>query len=133
MQTIEAARRWATTWARAWPLKDVDAIVELQSSEGDHWASMFRQLRGRAGLREYLEECFSEETQPAETWFGEPIVAGHTASVEYWVVIYADDQPTTISGCTVLSFDDSGLVMTARDYSDVKEGRHERPEAAFSA
>lgn len=131
METIEAARRWATTWARVWPLKDADAIVELQASEGDHWASMFRQLKGRAGLRAYLDECFSEETQPAETWFGEPIVAEHTASVEYWTVIYVDDQPMTISGCTVLSFDDSGLVQTARDYSDVKAGRHMRPEVAF--
>lgn len=133
MQTIEAAQRWATTWAKAWPLKDVDAIVGLQADDGDHWASMFRPLRGRRGLRAYLEECFAEETRPAETWFGEPIVNGSFASVEYWIVMFIKDQPITVSGCTVLSFDDSGLVTTARDYSHVKGGRHLRPDLPFNA
>ncbi|PQZ89151.1 hypothetical protein CQ012_03525 [Arthrobacter sp. MYb214] len=133
MQTTEAAQRWATTWANAWPLKDVNAIVQLQADDGDHWASMFRRLRGPNGLRTYLEECFAEETQPAETWFSEPIVNGSSASVEYWVVMFIKDQPMTVSGCTVLSFDDSGLVTTARDYSHVKDGHHLRPELPFSA
>jgi hypothetical protein len=47
--------------------------------------------------------------------------------VEYWAVIYVKDQPTTISGCTVLRFNDAGLVAEARDYSHVKEGRHSPP------
>lgn len=133
MQTIEAAQRWATTWANAWPFKNVDAIVGLQADDGEHWASMFRPLRGRSGLRAYLEECFAAETKPAETWFSEPIVNGSSASVEYWVVMFIEDQPMTVSGCTVLSFDDSGLVTTARDYSHVKEGHYLRPEHPFSA
>lgn len=133
MQTIEAAQRWVTTWATAWPLKDVDAIVGLQADDGDHWASMFRPLRGPSGLRAYLEECFAEETQPAETWFSEPIVNGSLASVEYWIVMFIKDQPMTVSGCTVLSFDDSGSVTTARDYSHVKDGHHLRPELPFRA
>ena len=133
MQTFEAAQRWATTWATAWPLKDVNAIVQLQADDGDHWASMFRPLRGPSGLRAYLEECFGEETQPAETWFSEPIVNGSLASVEYWVVMFIKDQPMTVSGCTILSFDESGAVTTARDYSHVKDGHHLRPELPFSA
>lgn len=36
MQTIEAAQRWAKTWARAWPLKDIDAILQLQADDGVH-------------------------------------------------------------------------------------------------
>ncbi|AIY01781.1 hypothetical protein ART_2182 [Arthrobacter sp. PAMC 25486] len=132
MQTSEAAQRWAQTWARAWPLKDIEAIAELQAVGGDHWASMFRPFRGRAGLRSYLQECFAEETQPAETWFADPVVDGASASVEYWVVIYLKGQPVTISGCTVLAFDESGLVTVARDYSNVREGRLERPSQAFT-
>ena len=65
MDTLEAARRWASTWADAWPTKDVDAIVALQAETGDHWASLFRPHRGRSGLRAYLRECFAEESQPA--------------------------------------------------------------------
>ncbi|GAB2960964.1 hypothetical protein GCM10027280_57250 [Micromonospora polyrhachis] len=131
METRAAAQRWARTWATAWPVKDVAAIVALQAEEGDHWASMFRPYRGRDGLREYVTECFAEETRPAETWFAEPQVDGATAAVEYWVVLYVDEKPTTISGCTVLRFDESGLVTEARDYSHVREGRHLPPDGLF--
>ena len=131
MDTREAARRWAKTWSDAWPIKDVDAIVALQAEDGDHWASMFRPFRGRAGLRGYLEESFAEESRPAEAWFAEPQVDGDAAAVEYWAVIYVKDQPMTISGCTLLRFDDASLVAEARDYSQVKEGRVLPPASLF--
>lgn len=132
MEIREAARRWARTWADAWPAKDVDAIVALQAEDGDHWASMFRPYRGRAGLREYVAECFAEESRPTETWFAEPRVDGDTAAVEYWAVSYAEDGPTTISGCTVVRFTETGLVAEARDYSHVKEGRRTPPDGLFT-
>jgi hypothetical protein len=125
----DAARRWARTWAEAWPVRDVDAIVALQAERGDHWVSLFRVLRGRAGLRGYVADCFAEEVDPAETWFAEPLVAGTSATVEYWVVMHTRDGPMTVCGCTVLRFDDAGLVAEARDYSHMKEGRHTPPPA----
>jgi ketosteroid isomerase-like protein len=127
----EAARQWATTWACSWPAKDAGAIVARQAEDGDHWASMFRQFRGRAGLRSYLGECFAEESRPAQVWFAEPQVDGDRAAVEYWALVYLNDQPTTISGCTVLRLDESGLVAEARDYSHVKEGHHAPPAGLF--
>ena len=132
MQPREAARRWATTWAASWPLQDVESIVERQAEDGDHWASMFRPLRGRAGLSSYLAECFAEETQAAEAWFGEPTVDGTRACVEYWVIMYINGEPITVSGCTVLTFDGHGLVKVARDYSHALPGRHQRPSQAFA-
>jgi ketosteroid isomerase-like protein len=124
VDTREAARRWARTWADAWPVKDTDAIVALQAEEGCHWASMFRPYRGRRGLRRYLYEYFAEESRPAVVWFAEPQVDGDTAAVEYWALVCINDQPATISGCTLVRFDASGLVAEARDYSHVKEGHH---------
>lgn len=131
MEVRDAAKRWATVWAHGWPAKDVDGIAGLQAEDGDHWASMFRPYRGRVGLRAYLRECFDEETRPAEVWFGDPQVDGDTASVEYWAVTYPDDRPFTISGCTLLRFDDEGLVTEARDYSHAKEGRFLPPANLF--
>ncbi|SIN36925.1 SnoaL-like domain-containing protein [Micromonospora cremea] len=133
MDARELARRWARTWTEAWPVRDVEAIAALQSEDGDHWASMFRRYRGRAGLRVYLQECFAEESRPAEVRFAEPQVDGDAAAVEYWSVIYVKGQPTTISGCTLLRFDETGLVAEARDYSHVKEGRHAPPAGLFGA
>ena len=132
MNARDAAKRCANAWARAWPAKDVDGIVGLQAEDGDHWASMFRLYRGRDGLRMYVRECFDEETRPAEVWFGEPQVDGDMATVEYWAVTYPDDQALTISGCTLLRFDDEGLVAEARDYSHVKQGRFLPPAGLFN-
>jgi ketosteroid isomerase-like protein len=127
----EAARRWASTWAGSWPAQDVDAILARQAEDGDHWASMFRPFRGRAGLRTYLEECFAEETRPARVWFAEPQVDGDAAAVEYWAQVWIHGEPMTISGCTVLRFDESGLVAESRDYSHTEPGSHEPPAGLF--
>jgi hypothetical protein len=54
------------------------------------------------------------------------------ATVEYWAVTYPDDQPLTISGCTLLRFNDEGLVAEARDYSHVKKGRDLPPAGLFN-
>lgn len=127
MDTRTAARRWAGTWAEAWPKKDVAAIVALHAADGVHWASLFRRYDGRAGLHEYVAQSFAEEVAPAETWFAEPWVDGDTAGMEYWVTIHLADGPTTISGCTVVRFDEQGLATEARDYSDVQPGRVPQP------
>jgi len=127
----EAARRWASAWVSGWPAKDADVILARQAEDGDHWASMFRPYRGRAGLRDYLEECFAEETRPARVWFAEPQVDGATAAVEYWAHVWIHDGPMTISGCTVLRMDTSGLVAESRDYSHVQPGSHPPPAGLF--
>ncbi|WP_431729219.1 nuclear transport factor 2 family protein [Verrucosispora sp. TAA-831] len=132
MDVRDAAQRWADAWATGWPAQDGERIVELQAEQGDHWASMFRACRGRAGLRAYVEECFGEETRPAEVWFGVPRVDGDTATVEYWAITYPYDQPVTLSGCTVVRFDADGLVTESRDYSHAKEGRIPPPTGLFA-
>jgi hypothetical protein len=109
----------------------VDAILARQAEDGDHWASMFRPFRGRAGLRDYLEECFAEETRPARVWFAEPQVDGDAAAVEYWAQVWIHGEPMTISGCTVVRFDKSGLVAESRDYSRTEPGSQEPPAGLF--
>jgi ketosteroid isomerase-like protein len=131
MDTRTAGRRWASTWADAWPRKDVEAIAALQAEDGDHFASMFRPYRGRDGLRTYLEESFADESAPAEVWFAEPRIDGDLAAVEYWAKVMIGDQPMTISGCTLVRFDEAGLVAEARDYSHVQEAHHEPPAGIF--
>jgi ketosteroid isomerase-like protein len=133
MDTRTAARRWALTWAEAWPKKDVEAIVALQAPDGVHHASLFRSYQGRDGLREYVAGCFAAEVAPAETRFADPWVDADSAAAEYWVVMHLADGPVTISGCTVLRFDADGLVTEARDYSHLQEGRHEPPVTLFTA
>jgi ketosteroid isomerase-like protein len=131
MDTRTAAQRWARTWAESWPAKDAEAIVALQATGGVHWASMFRRYDGHDGLRTYLREAFGDETAPAEVRFAEPHVDGDLATVEYWATVHIDG-PMTISGCTLVRFDETGLVSEARDYSHAQPGRHLPPAGIFA-
>jgi ketosteroid isomerase-like protein len=111
-----AARRWRDTWERAWPAKDVEAIVALYSDEVPYRALVFREPDlGVAGVRRYLEENFGVE-QEIECRFGSPVVDGERAAVEWWASWIEDGQPLTLAGSTFLRFDADGLVVDHRDY-----------------
>lgn len=131
MDTRAAARRWAQTWAEAWPAQDVEALVELQAEAGDHYASMFRRYHGKDGLRTYVTEAFEEETSAATVWFAEPSVDGDVTHCEYWALCEFDGKPVTISGCTIVQFDDDGRVSRARDYSHTTDGHIQPPDHLF--
>jgi ketosteroid isomerase-like protein len=126
LETEAAARRWRDTWERAWPTKDVDAIVALYSDDVAYRALVFREPDlGLAGVRRYLEENFDVE-QDIECRFGEPVVSGDRAAVEWWASWLENGEPLTLAGSTFLRFDVDGLVVDHRDYwNEVK--RHEPP------
>jgi ketosteroid isomerase-like protein len=111
-----AARRWRDTWERAWPAKDVDAIVALYSDEVPYRALAFREANeGLAGVRRYLEREFGVEHE-IECRFGEPVVGGDRAAVEWWASWVEDGKELTLAGATFLRFDADGLVVDHRDY-----------------
>ncbi len=117
------ARRWAETWASAWPGRDADRIVALQAPDGCHWSSpLTPPHQGRDGLLTYLADSFSQETAGTRCWFAVPLVDGTRAAVEYWAHVEYGGERATISGCTVLEFDDAGLVARSRDYSFLEPG-----------
>ena len=82
MDVTEAAHRWAGVWERAWPAKDVDAIAALYA-ETATGARAPRARLGVDGVRAYLERIFGEE-DAIECRFGEPLVGGDRAAVEWW-------------------------------------------------
>lgn len=122
------ATAWADTWAAAWPLRDAEAIVALQAPDGVHWTPPLKPPhRGREGLREYLLESFTDETARTVCQFGAPLVNANAAAVEYWAQVEYDGKKATISGCTVLEFDQDGLVAQSRDYSSLEPGHRVPP------
>jgi hypothetical protein len=131
VDTEAAARRWADVWQRAWPARDVDAIVALYADMVPYRALAFREPDlGPAGVRGYLEREFGVE-QEIECRFGEPIVAGDRAAVEWWASWIEDGVPLTLAGTTVLRFDADGLVIDHRDYWNQVE-RREPPYDGWS-
>jgi hypothetical protein len=64
----------------------------------------------------------------SEAWFGEPIVTGDRAFVEWWAVIEeTSGRVETLAGVSVLRLGGDGLVAEQHDYWHGAEGRRERP------
>jgi predicted SnoaL-like aldol condensation-catalyzing enzyme len=118
-----AARRWATTWERAWADRDAEAILALYDESVAYRALAFRAPDlGLAGVGRYLEETFGVEDE-IECRFGEPIVDGDRAAVEWWASWVEEGRARTLAGATFLRFDADGRVVDHRDYWNEADGR----------
>ena len=122
MDVAVAAKRWADVWAQAWPAADVEAIAALYAPDAVFYSHPFRE---RQGPKEYVEWAFADQAE-AECRFGEPLVAGARAAVDWWGVITSHDSSSqTVAGTSLLWFDENGLVVMQRDAWGDGEGRQE--------
>jgi len=119
VETTVLARRWRDAWAEAWPRRDVDAIAALYRPDA---AYRSHPLRDAERPRAYLARVFAEE-DAVECWFGEPLVAGERAAVEWWASYRDAGEDVTLAGTTVLRFDGDGLVSEHIDYWVESPGR----------
>lgn len=123
-----AARTWAATWQRSWESLDADPIVALYAEDATFSSHPGRELnRGRAGVREYVEGAFGDESE-VRVWFGEPIVDGDRAAVRWWAALREAGEEATLAGTSVLRFDADGLVADQWDAWHLVAGRSEPPQ-----
>jgi ketosteroid isomerase-like protein len=118
--TRTAARRWADTWARAWPAKDVEAIAALYAPGADFRSHPFREPED---ARAYVRRVFAQEEGETECRFREPLVDADRAAVEYRAVLVYEGKEMTLAGTTLLRFRSDGLVVEHRDYWALEQGR----------
>jgi hypothetical protein len=71
-------------------------------------------FRAPETARSYVERAFGEE-ELVQAWFGEPVVSGSRAAIEYWAVLRGDHE-VTVAGTSMLRFDTDGRVLDHRDY-----------------
>jgi carbonic anhydrase/acetyltransferase-like protein (isoleucine patch superfamily)/ketosteroid isomerase-like protein len=130
METRAAADRWAATWTSAWTSHDVDAVVGLYAEDCVHRSTPFREPhRGREGVREYVQGAFADESAVISVHFGEPIVDGDRASVQYWTTFRdRDGAPVTLAGSAFAQFNAAGLITEARDYWHTAPGHVPPPD-----
>ena len=81
------------------------------------------------GVLEYARWAFADQEAFGGCWFGEPVIAGNRATVEYWAILVENGREVTIAGVALLRFDRAGRVVAQRDYWSLEEGGHEPPEA----
>jgi SnoaL-like protein len=120
MDAQAAARRWRDVWERAWPAKDPDAIDALYTRDAVYRSQPFREPE--PSPRDYVERMFVEEDE-IECRFGEPMVTGDRAAVEWWATWLEGDERITLVGATVLRFRPDGLVAEHLDYWVEGQGR----------
>ena len=127
MDTVSAARRWAETWERAWPAGDAEAVATLYSTRALFYSHPFR---AHQSPEDYAKWAFSEQAG-VECRFGEPIVAGDRAAVDWWAIVSArDGSVETLAGISLLRFDADGLVIEQRDAWAAEPGRQDLPSWA---
>jgi ketosteroid isomerase-like protein len=125
MTPEQAARAWVEAWQRGWTAHNPAPIGERYADDALFVSHPFREpLRGGAGAREYARKAFEYEEEVHEIGFGEPIVAGNRAAVEYWSVFVGDGREQTLRGVTLLRFREDGLVIEHRDFWATADGRH---------
>ena len=114
MDAREAARRWAETWERAWPAKDAEAIAALYAGDAVYRSHPVRDPEDGGALG-YTTRQFALESE-IRCRFGEPIVDGDRAAVQWWASWIEAGDEVTIVGATVLRFDEDGLVVDHVDH-----------------
>lgn len=123
MEPVDAARRWADTWQRVWPARDLEAVLALYHPDVTYASEPFRvPFKSVEELRVYLAGAFAEEEE-IEAWFAEPVVDGERASIEWWATLIEDGVETTLVGTSTLRFDADGLAVEQRDTWNQTAGR----------
>ena len=96
----------------------------MYSADATFYSHPFRDLQSPA---EYVAWAFADQ-QSAECRFGEPVVDGVRAAVDWWAVITSTDGSSqSLAGTSLLRFDGEGLVTEQRDAWAESDGRHELP------
>ncbi len=90
-------------------------------------------FRARQSPGVYVEWAFAEQ-ESAECRFGEPVVDGDRAAVDWWAVVTSKDGSSqSLAGTSLLRFDADGLVVEQRDVWAEAPGRRDVPEWAPSS
>jgi hypothetical protein len=122
-----AARAWVDAWERAWPVGDVELVAPVYAEGCLFYSHPFREPEAP---RDYVVWAFAEQAS-AECRFGEPLVDGDRAAVDWWAVMTGlDGGDETIAGTSLLRFDTDGLVVEQRDAWALETGRRDLPDWA---
>lgn len=115
-----AARAWVDAWDRSWRSKDADVLAAVYSDDATHRSRPDREPQHPL---EYARGAFAEEEDDLELWWGEPLVAGNRAAVEWWAALTDSGELVTLAGTSWLAFREDGRVVEQHDYWTITPGR----------
>ena len=113
--------RWADAWTRAWNTGDVSALEDVYAAGCVHRSHPFRDPE--SSPLDYARRALADE-EDIEARFGEPVVDGDRAAVEWWATLLEEGREITLAGCSILRFDCEGRCIEQLDYWAQADGRH---------
>ena len=127
MDAAAAAAAWVEAWETAWPGGDVEAVAPIYADDAVFYSHPFRD---REPARDYVTWAFAEQVS-AVCRFGEPIVEGDRAAVDWWAVMTASDgSEESIAGTSLIRFRADGRVVEQRDVWAIEPGVRDLPDWA---
>jgi len=118
-------KRWADGYKLAWENGDPDAAAALYRPDCVFRSAPFREPEPPM---DYTRRVFPG-ARAEDVHFGEPVEEGDRAAVEWWAVLVTPDgEAETLAGCSMLRFDDEGLVTESRDYWNMQPGGGDPPQ-----
>jgi hypothetical protein len=120
-------REWIAAYGRAWVERDPDAVVPLFTDDAVYRSHPFRAPHtGSDEIHAYWTRATSTQ-EGHDLRFGEPIVEGLRAAVEWWMVMSDGGDWITLPGSLLLRFVADGRCEELREYWHVEDGRHDPP------
>ena len=121
------AADWIAAYGRAWVGRDPEAAAALFSEDAVYRSSPLREPQtGSDAIRGYWTRATSTQEE-LDLRFGEPVVEGNKAVVEWWAVMRDEGAWITLPGALLLRFAEDGRCEELREYWHVEAGRHEPP------
>jgi uncharacterized protein (TIGR02246 family) len=126
-ETEMNAALWIAAYERAWREKDAEGVLRLFTEDAVYRSSPFREPSvGHDGIREYWHGATAHQEE-VELRFGEPVVEGNRAAVEWWGTMRDAGEEITLPGILVLRFASDGRCEELREYWHVESGRFDPP------
>ena len=115
-------QRWAERYKVAWEAGDAAAAAALYRDDCVFRSAPFRVPEAPLA---YTTREFPE-ARAEDVRFGVAVEEGDRGAVEWWATLVTPDgEAETLAGCSVLRFDDEGLVVETRDYWNMEPGRRD--------
>ncbi|MFE9451336.1 nuclear transport factor 2 family protein [Streptomyces sp. NPDC006739] len=121
--------RWIAALEAGWRARDPEAIAALFTADATyHQGPYGAPHTGRAAVAAHWRHTLSRQ-KDARMWFGDPIVSGDRAAVEWWCVLYdpATGAPRNAAGCLTLRFAPDGRCASFHEYWHGAPGQELEP------